>query len=236
MFINPEIYYVMEKVAPYLILWIFIFQIYFVYNAIKGKKNYSSMLGELPGIPLTFMHSYLFVLSIILGDWWSVFLFFWWGPGFLICAGIVIYGRIKKVKINWRPVAQITAWACKVNYLVFMLIYWQLGYFLPIFVFSYWILSDQFNLAWFLKNADRTRRVFEDFWIFRVCYVLGLFVSLVLLSEHQIIFPSLLLLLGFFTLALWVLALIKLHKQGLFFVFPKICQDFLRNSIYLKRK
>jgi len=51
-----------------------------------------------------------------------------------------------------------------------MLIYFYYSMPLIMFSFSAWIILDQINLAWFSKNADRTRRTFEDFWLFRILY------------------------------------------------------------------
>ena len=43
------------------------------------------------------------------------------------------------------------------------------------FVFSLWIMHDQIRLSWLQDNADRTRRLCEDFWVVRLGYVLFLF-------------------------------------------------------------
>lgn len=236
--LNKEVYALMEHSAPYLTLWIAIFFmitiVRLIGNAMDDKKvnGYGSIISELPGLPLIFMHTAAFVKAIQVSDWISAFLFSWWGPGFFIFAAVYLYSKFFKVKVNWAPFGLITSYACKINYVIFMAIFYMYDMYIIMFVFSAWIICDQINLAWFLGTGDRTRRTFEDFWLLRIMYPAFLFMPLFFQGIPYTYFYTLLGI-GFFIV--WLVALFALYKRGLFFTrYTNI--DYLRNIVYLSAR
>jgi len=238
MYIDHSIYFFMNNQAKYLNLWISLFATYtvmrIILSVIKPKSNlvYSLLASELAGLPLTLLHSICFIKAINAFDIISALIFLWWGPGFIITASWFLYIKWKKIDFDWSPFGRITSIACKLNYLLFMLVYWYFGCWEIIMVFSTWIIHDQINLAWFANNADRTRRLTEDFWVIRLCYICGLFLPIFITDFSYRAFSVTL---GVILFLLWVLALIKVIKKGHFYYKPS-SKDFLRNIVYLTKK
>ena len=236
--LNRSVYQLMESQASYLIVWIGLFFVLSLMrislNYLNPKKvsGYGFGLSELPGLPLILMHTVCFIKAIMVKDIISALLFAWWGPGFIIVAVIYLYAKFCHRKINWAPFGLITSYACKVNYVIFMMIYFYYSMPLIMFAFSAWIILDQINLAWFSANADRTRRTFEDFWLFRVLYFGFLFIPL---FYKDLPSRQLLCILGLSLFICWIAALVKVVRQGVFLNRPS-GQDFLRNIIYLSKK
>lgn len=236
--INKEIYQIIENVAPYLAIWVSLFYILSLIRITKSKLNpekemgYGSAISELPGLPLVFMHSVAFYKSIEFQDWLSALLFLWWGPGFFIFAAVYLYGQIFKKKINWAPWGLISSYACKIDYVIFMAIYWYFDLPLTMFVFSAWIICDQINLAYFVGTGDRTRRTFEDFWLLRVMYPGFLFIPF---FYHDFAYVTLYQVFGVSLFITWLWALHQLYKRGLFFV-RYTNTNYLRNIVYLAKK
>lgn len=235
--LDPEIYQFMDNIAPYLNLWVCLFLFYTIYNIVQvtlkpqRKISYGTMISELPGLPLTLLHTVCFVKGILAYDPLTVLLFAWWGPGFIVIAGIYLYTKKKKIAFNWAPLGYITSITCKINYLIFMIIYYYYGCYSIMLAFSVWIIHDQINLAWFEQNADRTRRTFEDYWLIRLCYVGFLFIPCIFNIPYRI--PSICLGLTLFTL--WCFALVKVTQEGNFYRRPDH-KEFLRNIVYLSKK
>ena len=238
MLLDRQVYALLESVAPYLIIWVFLFYVISIIlislNLINSEKTkgYGSVISELPGLPLIFMHSVAFFKAINCHDYVSAFLFLWWGPGFFVFAAVYLYGKISKVKINWAPWGLITSYACKADYVIFMAIYYYFDMPTIMFTFSAWIICDQINLAWFLGTSDRAKRTFEDFWILRVLYPGLLFIMLfyqdIAYRKHYLVF-------GLFLFTTWIFALYRLVRQGLFFT-PYKNTDYLRNIVYLSSR
>lgn len=231
-FLDPEIYISFNKFVPYLVLWIFLFfveSIFKVFMTIFLKKDFShrGIKSELPGLPLTLLHTYVWVLSIIKLDLITFILFAWWGPGFLVSAYLFLFRK----DFNWPKYGQITSYLCKIFYVIYMVIFYYLGVYDLMFVFSVWIIQDQICLIWFEQNADRTRRTFEDKWLFRLLYPGLLFCPFFLEVsyswEYKIFGTSLFI--------VWALSLIKISLDGKFHNKPHSYKEFLRNIVYEKK-
>jgi len=236
--LNRSIYQIFETAAPLLILWVAIF---FVITAVRivlslrkphQQLKTNNLVSELPGIPLTLLHTVAFVKALMLGDLISGVLFLWWGPGFIVIALIYLISHVRKKKINWAPIALITSYTCKVNYVLFMLVYFHFGMPAIMFTFSAWIISDQISLAWFSNNADRTRRTFEDFWLFRIFY-LGLLFTPVFYASMPYRIPCMIF--GIVLFAVWMVSIIKVYRQGLLLKRP-VGYEYLRNIVYLSSR
>jgi len=237
--LNPEVYTFFESCADYLIIWIATFFLITIYRILLSFKNdretmgYGMVISELPGLPLVLLHTVCFVKAIMLKDIASMLLFSWWGPGFLIVATIYIRAKKTGRKINWQPFGKATSYMCKINYLIFMAIYYYFDCPKMMYVFSIWIILDQINLAWFTNNADRTRRTFEDFWIFRVLYVALLFIPFFYPSIHYAIALKIF---GISLFVLWLIMLYQLKKSEHFLKRPDNYAEFLRNIVYLTKE
>lgn len=100
------------------------------------------------------------------------------------------------------------------------------------YAFSVWIIHDQINMAWFALNADRTRRTFEDFWLFRLLYVGLLFIPFFYEKiPYRVSFG----ILGISLFFMWIISLYKVYRHGVFLNRP-IGIDFLRNIVYLSSR
>lgn len=114
----------------------------------------------------------------------------------------------------------------------FMAIYISLNAWSIIYTFSFWIVHDQINLAWFCTNADRTRRTFEDFFLIRLLYLGGLFIPFFINIPNSQIFQPISILL----FILWIFSIRRLISRGVFFNRPSGKGAFLRDIIYLPLK
>ena len=230
---EPETYRYFEEVSPYLNLWIAAFMLFaairiglFVLSA--GKlKIHSIYLGEAAGIFLQLNHTICFVKALMAGDVISTLLFAWWGPGFLIFAYIYIQTKRGALEFNWSKVGWITSVGCKWSYLVFMVIYATLDCWGIIYTFSLWTFHDQITQAWFHDNADRTRRITEDFWIVRLLYPAGLFIPLFV----EIPYGNLLGVVGVLAFLLWLVSMVCLTRRGHFH--HRSEGNYLRDIVYL---
>ncbi|CAO4839726.1 MAG: hypothetical protein CNLJKLNK_00868 [Holosporales bacterium] len=236
--INPLVYKLLEDVAPVLVLWIFLFYVISCLRIVLNQKNpekvkgYGSVISELPGLPLVFMHTAAFIEAYKASDWISLFLFSWWGPGFIIFAFVYLFSKAFKKAINWAPFGLITSYACKIDYVLFMGIYLYFGFYTIVFTFSAWIVCDQINLAYFVSTGDRTRRTFEDFWILRLMYPGFLFLPFISFNVPYVLLYQIFGVLLFLT---WIFALYMLYKRGLFFT-RYTDPDYLRNIVYLSKR
>lgn len=231
---SSAVYLLFVRWSPWIIAWLSGFILLTVVCLMRRARAGTSSVhrdsligGELPGLPLVLMHSVGFAASLLHGDWISVVVFGWWGPGFLLIAGLVLAKR----PVPWRALALPMSWACKVNYLVLVGIfaYWRCWE--PIFAYSLWIMHDQVRLSWLQGNADRTRRTSEDGWLPRICYP-G-FLVLPWLVES---FPGRWWCAGMGTVIflLWIWGLVRVRQQGRFFTKPVSFTDNLRDIVYLR--
>ena len=235
---QPDIYHFFESISPFLNYWLTFFFAFTlirlsIFIITKEKISiYNSMIGEAAGILLILVHTLCFFMAIYAKDIISTILFLWWGPGFLVTALILLLSKRKIINFNWALYGKITSIACKISYIIFMAIYFFLNDWSIIYTFSFWIIHDQINLAWFCTNADRTRRTFEDFFFIRLLYIGGLLIPFFIkIPNSQILQPISILL-----LTLWIFSMIRLIKKGVFLDKPSGEGAFLRDIIYLSLK
>lgn len=229
--VHFKTYEFFESSAPYLIAWIALFHIFSLFKIAYqyiSKKNiqYKGLISELPGLPLTLMHTVCWVFFITNLDIFSTILFFWWGPGFLISAYIFLFRK----NFNWLKYGRITSIACKTCYVTLMSVFLILGLPQIVFTFSVWIITDQINLIHFEKNADRSRRLIEDWWFLRIAYPAFLFIPFFYDTPYNLLYK----IIGGSVFIIWLWSLIKIIKSGLFFSKPGSYKDFLRNIVYGK--
>lgn len=234
---NKEIYLFMETNALWLSCWILFFTLL---NLLKISQRFSkgaeakiqnTFFVEAAGIPLVLLHSVCFVKALLSLDFLSVLLFAWWGPGFLVIASLYIAKMKKGEHLKWGSTRNLIAWICKINYLVFAFIYWQLGCYGILFVFSIWIMNDQLMMSWLSDDADRSRRSFHDYWFIRVLYPMGLFLPLVYPGSFSCFYIWAAY--GLFIFVMWSAGLMRLLRLQKFMDLPKD-QGLLRNMTYFK--
>ena len=234
---NKEIYLFMEGNSFWLSCWILAFtlinlsKIYLRFSKGQDAKVQNTFFVEAAGIPLVLLHSVCFVKAVMSADLLSIVFFAWWGPGFLLVAGLYIAKMKKGEHIQWGGSRNIIAWICKVNYLIFAIIYWQLGCYGTLFVFSIWIMNDQLMMLWLSDDADRTRRSFHDFWFIRLLYPAGLFLPLIFTEAFQ--YFQLWSAYGLFIFVMWTVGVLRLVRIQKFMDLPKD-QGLLRNMTYFK--
>ena len=179
------IYDFLETLAPYLVAWVALSTclttVRIVWTKLHGlgPAPHSGFQAELAAIPLTVLQTVGFVRAVVALDLVSAILFLWWGPGFIATVLYLAYSKKRKTKPTWFPVRNVISWACKVNYVAFMVVFFIVDAPGMMFVYSVWIISDQYGLAFLSQDADRLRRTFDDHWLFRVLYPAGLFVPFV---------------------------------------------------------
>ena len=235
MAMNPEVYHLFARACPYILIWLMGFLALTIFTlmvrAYRKQENIhrdTMVGGELPGIPLVLMHSVCFGYSCFLHDWLSALIFGWWGPGFLVIATLVVAKR----QVNWQKIARATSVTCKLNYLLLVGLFFNYGDYAPIFAYSLWIMHDQVRLAWLQHNADRTRRVFEDGWIPRICYPLFLFIPFV---DSNFPFRWVCAAAASMVCILWLWGLLRLIKAGFFREKPQSFTANLRDIVYLTK-
>src|ERR1044071_1888497 len=169
--LNPDIYRFIEGASRYLVLWSFVFTVITSLRAIRrfrrgaGAEPDSAVYTELAGLPLTVLQPICFVWAAVTGDWRSMLLFVWWGPGFVAAVVAVIVSKARGVQIDWHPYRYVISVLCKGYYLIYMAVFvWRS---MPgmIFAFSVWIINDQCEKALLSLDADRLRRTFDDWWL-----------------------------------------------------------------------
>ena len=231
---DPAVYRLFDRACPIILGWLLGFIALTIGLLVKRawsgqthRHRESLIGGELPGILLVLMHSVCFVYALHLHDWLSALIFGWWGPGFLVVATLVLMKR----PVAWRRIARATSFSCKLNYLVLVGLFLHYGFAAPVFAYSLWIMHDQVRLAWLQQNADRTRRVWEDFWLPRICYPLFLAIPFVVAD-----LPLRWACAGAAALiaVLWLWGLARLVRQGLFRRRPASFTDNLRDIVYLE--
>lgn len=193
------------------------------------RFSHHMVLSELPGLPIMLLHSVGFVLAIMRKDPLSAALFAWWGPGYLFTVAMVL---TRGARIDWRPLAMLTSWGCKLSYVALMALYLREGCAAIPFAFSAWIMTDQVRHAWFDQNADRTRRTTEDFWIPRLLYPGLLLLPWFLPVPGGVAAGAL----GLALLALWIPGIAHVVRSGTFRTAPDpMASKNLRDIVYLRR-
>lgn len=236
--LDRSIYDFFDACSPFLIIWLTVF---IAATTLKltvrwcGRDIhwFDGLIGsELPGLPLTLLHSVCFVKAILIQDWISVLLFAWWGPGFVIVASWYLYCKKKKISFDWSPYARTTSISCKLIYLTLMALFFRHGLPTIPFVFSLWIMHDQVRLSWFQNNADRTRRLCEDFWVVRLGYALFLFVPWFADTPYHVLS----MVLGPVIALLWISGLRHVVRAGHFFRTPADPTANLRDIVYIREQ
>jgi hypothetical protein len=235
---DSDIYFYFDNYSHIIVIWLYLFGFYtiskFVYRLgtnynkfvhgnfklIDYKENL--IIEELPGLTFILLHTLCWIIS---DNLFTKIIFLYWGPLYLVTAYLVVF----KKKINWKHIAIPSSYACKFFYVFFVLVFGYLQLYLPIYCYSLWIMHDQVKLAWLKNNADRTRRFFEDYFIFRIGYPLGLLLPFVM-KDFYLRNISMSLSVGI--LVLWVGGIGRLVRAGIFFDKPKI-EGFGRDIVYL---
>lgn len=178
--LNAELYRRFDAYAPFLVSWTALFtvvtstRIALMSSRGASTLKHSSVLTELAALPLAILQSVFFVRAVASGDVVSAALFVWWGPGFVATAAYIGICAYRHVKPDFRRLSLSISWACKLNYLAFAIVFALLRLPALLFVYSAWIINDQYGLAYLSLDADRLRRTFHDYWIVRVLYPAGL--------------------------------------------------------------
>jgi hypothetical protein len=233
----PEVYQFLEQAAPVLFLWSFGFTLIHSVRIVRrfrlglGALPDNAPLTELAGLPLTGLQSVAFVLAVLHGDWVSMLLFLWWGPGFVTVLTLVIVAGVRKRRIDWHPFRYLISYLCKLNYLALMVAFYLHDMPGMMFAFSAWIINDQYEKAFLSLDADRTRRTFHDRWLFRVCYPAGLLIPVCFAATPLRIFAMSY---GLALLGLWIAGLVYVARQGTFFRLPSD-PSLLRNMVYFPK-
>ncbi len=235
--LNKEIYNFMEAQAFWLSWWVLAFtfiNLYKIFNRFVRKipaASQHTLYVEAAGLPLVLLHSVCFVKALIALDFISALLFAWWGPGFLWVAILYLRKMKKGQHMKWGNSRKIISWICKINYLIFVAIYWKYECYTIIYVFSIWIINDQLMLAWLSNDGDRFRRTFHDFWFFRLCYPAGLFLPFLFPASFQN--SAICSIYGLSLFVTWLSGIFYLFKIGKFMQLPQE-RGLLRNMTYFK--
>lgn len=234
MSISRDIYQFLEGLSGFLVLWIFAFSILNVariaIHKVRGAETipHNSAIVELAGLPLVLLNCICFVWAVRATDVISVLLFAWWGPGFFATAGYLFYCKRRHAKPNWVPTRRIISWMCKLNYIAFLIVFYWMDTPGMIFVYSAWIINDQFGLAYLSLDADRLRRTFDDRWFIRVLYPLGLFAPFVFEGTAFRLFSMIY---GGTLLLLWLTGVYYVKRKGRLRRLPDD-PTLLRNMMY----
>ena len=230
---SPAVFSLFDRAMPVILAWLAGFIVLTLVTLLRrglagrtDQHRESLIGGELPGILLVLMHSVCFVYAVVLGEWLTALLFAWWGPGFILVATLVLARR----PVAWRRWAWFTSVACKINYVLLVGCFLHYGFVAPVFGYSLWIMHDQVRLAWLQQNADRTRRLTEDWWVVRWRYPMFLllpFVAELPWRVPMMVFAAMI-------LGLWVWGLLRLARARGFFRQPENPTANLRDIVYLK--
>jgi hypothetical protein len=232
-----QLYAFLESALAYLILWSLGST---VLNTLRIARHLwrrspksldNAVLTELAGLPLTILQSVAFFMAVYYVDWLSMLLFLWWGPGFVAVAILVIVSRLRNRKIDWHPYRYLISYACKFCYLAQMLVFFWHDMPGLMFAYSVWIINDQYEKAFLSLDADRTRRTFDDGWIFRILYPAGLLIPLFFAGVPWREFSAAY---GVVMLVLWIAGLVHIARRGAFFQLPED-PSLLRNMVYFGR-
>ena len=178
------------------------------------------------------MHTVCLIKAVMVKDIVSSLLFLWWGPGFFSFCCYVYHVKLRSIKMNWAPFGLITSYACKLNYIIFMGIYYYFDLYQIMFAFSVWIMMDQINLDGLGMRIERAERL-RLYWLLRLLYIGLLFAPIFYNTQMPYRFINLIF--GCALFLVWIISLLKVYRKGLFFQRPE-GYDFLRNIIYLSSR
>jgi hypothetical protein len=236
--LDREIWQFMESATSYVVLWIFAFTILTTIRIVRrirggvARVADNPVLTEFAGLLLTLLPSICFVWALAKGDWLSALLLAWWGPGFLLSIGLVVAAKARQVEIDWYPWRNVISWLCKLSYLAYVALFAWLGLFGMIFAFSAWIINDQYEKAFMSLDADRLRRTFDDFWLFRLAYPAGLLIPYFAEGlEHRLLYG----IYGSVLLVLWLVGVRYVRRSGKLYERPDDT-TLLRNMAYFKKR
>jgi hypothetical protein len=234
--VNAGIYAFLESAAPFLVLWSFVFTLITSVRVVQRLRHGidrapdSMWFTELAGLPLTMLQPICFIWAVMSLDLLSTLIFLWWGPGFIAVAVLVLVTKRRGTTIDWHPVRRTISWLCKLYYLVYMAVFAYFGMPAMAFAFSVWIINDQYEKAFRSEDADRLRRTFDDWWIFRVLYPSGLLIPWIAPGMANRPFA---LVYGISLLVLWLAGIVFVKRRGRLFERPADA-TLLRNMMYFK--
>jgi hypothetical protein len=234
--LSPALFDWYAGFAPFLTAWIALFTVVTSARILRRRRDakaaaHSSVLVELAALPLTLLQSICFVRALRAGDLVSAGLFLWWGPGFVATVLYVAWCASRKRKPNFFPVRRAISWLCKLNYLAFAVVFVRLGHPELLFVYSAWIINDQYGMAFLSADADRLRRTFHDRWLVRALYPLGLFAPLgPWCLEPRAAYAAY----GLALFALWLAGVESVRRRGLLMRLPDD-SSLWRNMMYFSR-
>ena len=224
----------METVMDFVIIWLMMFLpiILFkiIYLRLKGSKKAkdSMVFTEAIGFPLTFLQPIVFFMAFVGLDWLGMALTLFWGPGFLIIVGMVLWSLATKRRLNWGNSGVYISWLCKLYYVVYVVAAFSWDMPKLLFALSAWIASDQIEKSFASSDADRARRTFHDYWLIRFSYPLFLFTPFFFgLNDIFKVY-------GVVLFALWVSGVLYVARKGQFFVLPDD-PTLLRNMVYFSK-
>lgn len=230
---SPAFYWMESWMDPVLIwLMVFFFVILGKIAVLKSRgirtSRDSMFFTEAIGLPITFGQPLVFAKAASLGDWTGMLVTLWWGPGFLVVVGLVLWSKATKRPIRWGNSGLIISWVCKLTYLIYMALalWWDMPKLA--FALSAWIASDQIEKNFASLDADRARRCFHDFWLIRVLY------PVFLLSPWWNGLGPLYSGYGMLLFITWAAGLLYVWRQGEFLNLPKD-PSLLRNMVYFRR-
>lgn len=235
--LDRDLFDFMERCAPWLVLWSSAFTIITTIRIARRisrgveKVPDSAAYTELAGLPLTLLQSVCFGWAVWAGDWLSMLLFVWWGPGFFAVAFLVVAAKIRKQPIDWHRWRMLISWLCKGYYLAYVAAFLYLGTPLILLAFSVWIINDQYEKAFMSLDADRLRRTFDDYWLFRLMYPAGLLIPLIYAAPSWRGFLTAYALL---LLALWLGGVAYVWRKGALRQRPAD-PSLLRNMVYFPK-
>jgi hypothetical protein len=234
---NPAVFSLLESSAPYLVFWSLVFS---ALTAIRVARRVrlgidrvpdSAAYTELAGLPLTLLQSVCFGWAVWNGDWISMLLFLWWGPGFVLVAAAVIASKVRHDPIDWHPWRLIISFLCKGYYLAYIAAFLFMQTPTILFAFSVWIINDQYEKAFMSSDADRFRRTFDDLWLFRALYPAGLLTPYFFPDmPYRALFAAY----GTTLLGLWILGLFYIWRKGMLLQRPED-PSLLRNMVYFPK-
>jgi len=192
------------------------------------KSRDSMFFTEAIGLPVTFGQPVVFAKAVLLGDWLGMAVTLWWGPGFLLIVGMVLWSKYTRRPIDWGRSGPVISWVCKLTYVTYIGLALAWGMPKLAFVLSAWIASDQVEKTFASLDADRARRTFHDFWLIRVLYPAFLLSPIVFgLGAMYVIY-------GVVLFCTWAAGLVYVWRQGEFMNLPDD-PTLLRNMIYFRK-
>jgi hypothetical protein len=235
--VSLAVFAFMELCAPYLVLWSLTFTAITTIRIARrlhlqiDRVPDSALYTELAGLPLAILQSVCFVYAVWLGDWLSMLLFLWWGPGFVFVATMVLLAKLRKSPIDWHRWRYLISFLCKGYYIAYAAAFILMHTPTMLFAFSVWIINDQYEKAFMSSDADRLRRTFDDFWVFRILYPAGLLTPYLFLNmPYRALFAAY----GTALLAAWMLGILYVWRKGLLRERPQD-PSLLRNMIYFPK-